>query len=250
MNCEEPYLARGLIAIFRIVHADSQRVSVPCQVCGPARRIETNSPFRELTKQTGPSDLIHSLFVDLVRACGEREGGEERKTQGAQQDEGEEMHEMDSLKDLSARSTSPPSHQRQQDRFRMLRPLLAACFVFAAAMLLSRTLGPAVGGRLTASPSSERDSTLTVRQTNEPEFYTTDCASPQTAAVAQGVDLVAYFSLQTWEPAVAGKTEYASTYQAYRFLFSSAEHKTMFEVSIERATSLRNARLGRMGKRV
>lgn len=142
------------------------------------------------------------------------------------------MHEMAPLEDISPRSAAQPPHRHHQPgRSRVLRSLLAGLLVFAAAEFFSRALD---------SPTSERGTALVVHQANawrDPLFYTTDCANPQTAAVVQGVDLVEYFSLQTGEPAVAGKADLAVMHEGYRFLFSTADNKAIFEVSIERATS-------------
>lgn len=142
-----------------------------------------------------------------------------------------EGHKM--VEHMPARSPSPTTpHQvnHMQTRSRTLFSLLGAASVFAAAMYISWTLDPA-GGRQNA----ERDDSAlaVVRQSNPTVgivLHTTDCANPHTAPALHRVDLVEYFSLQAGEPAVTGKSEHAAVHGGYRFLFSSAANKALFEV--------------------
>lgn len=147
----------------------------------------------------------------------------------------QERHQMAPLEDLPVRSAMSPRHQ-QQTRSRMLFPLLVACSLFVAAMFTSRALG-LTGGRVTDTSTTERDSSVFVVHRGNPVddvlFHTTDCANPKLAPVVQGVDLVGYFSLQPEEPAVAGRAEHAAVYEGYRYFFSSAENKALFEVGTE-----------------
>lgn len=55
------------------------------------------------------------------------------------------------------------------------------------------------------------------------------CTNPSNF-VMDGVDLVAFFSLQKDDDAVMGSPEYASIYKGYRLMFSSAENKALFQV--------------------
>lgn len=62
-------------------------------------------------------------------------------------------------------------------------------------------------------------------------YTTAQCAGDLSLPVLMGADLVAYFSLEEHGEAIFGFADYEAVYGGYRFLFSSAENKALFEVS-------------------
>lgn len=60
---------------------------------------------------------------------------------------------------------------------------------------------------------------------------TTSCTSDVSKPVMEGVDLVAYFSLEPEGSAVYGTEAYTASYNGYNFWFESEENMALFEAS-------------------
>lgn len=135
---------------------------------------------------------------------------------------------------ISADVENCEDHQRTFGKGRrktLLVPLVVAAAVLAVTYFTRRTLLPGEGhasGAL-SQRGRNRASVALQQQVTTDTYDAVACADPSNF-VMQGVDLVAFFSLHEDDDAVIGSPEYASMYEGYRFMFSSAENKELFEV--------------------
>lgn len=120
-------------------------------------------------------------------------------------------------------------------RKHFLWPLLVAFVVYAATCFIRVIVVPSENYSTNdhALPKGGRDGSFVALQHEGGTNYDEGACTSPSNFVMQGVDLVAFFSLQQGNPAVKGSPEYASIYNGYRFMFSSSENKALFEVRHE-----------------